>query len=306
MIKVGVIGAGHLGKIHLNILSNSKFNLIGFHDTDISNSETLAAEKGYIYFRDIDSLINSIDAAVIVSPTTTHFEIAKKCINSGKHVFVEKPLTTNSKEARIINEIALEKSIEKAAVNFSSIIGKKLPSSALEKTGVRGLKKFSATGVSVIIHPLNPKAPCAHLNIRFFEAVVGKKTIWWFGGGFDLTPYFINKRDVLYWKNSAKTLCNKYNKGFYKKYNNNCNKYFFLPHRNEPRGIGGIFFDQLNNLDYDVCKSFALSCAETFVQSYSKLFNEKKGLKFTKKERAFQLHRRGRYVEFNLLYDSFE
>ena len=200
-------------------------------------------------------------------------------------------------------EVSGKKSIEKAAVNFSSIIGKKLPSSALEKTGMRGLKKFSATGVSVIIHPWNPKAPCAHLNIRFFEAVVGKKTVWWFGGGFDLTPYFINKRDVLYWKNSAKTLCDKYNKGFYKKYNNNCNKYFFLPHRNEPRGIGGIFFDQLNNLDYDVCKSFTLSCGKTFIQSYSKLFNEKKDLKFTKKERAFQLHRRGRYVEFNLLYD---
>ena len=200
-------------------------------------------------------------------------------------------------------EISGKKSIEKAAVNFSSIMGKKLPSSALEKTGMRGLKKFSATGVSVIIHPWNPKAPCAHLNIRFFEAVVGKKTIWWFGGGFDLTPYFINKRDVLYWKNSAETLCNKYNKGFYKKYNDNCNKYFFLPHRNEPRGIGGIFFDQLNNLDYDICKSFALDCAATFIQSYSKLFKEKKNLKFTKKERAFQLHRRGRYVEFNLLYD---
>ena len=200
-------------------------------------------------------------------------------------------------------EVSGKKSIEKAAVNFSSIIGKKLPSSALEKTGMRGLKKFSATGVSVIIHPLNPKAPCAHLNIRFFEAVVGKKTIWWFGGGFDLTPYFINKKDILYWKNSAKTLCDKYNKDFYKKYNDNCNKYFFLPHRNEPRGIGGIFFDQLNNLDYDICKSFALSCGMTFIQSYSKLFNEKKGLKFTKKERAFQLHRRGRYVEFNLLYD---
>jgi coproporphyrinogen III oxidase len=200
-------------------------------------------------------------------------------------------------------EISGKKSIEKAAVNFSSIIGKKLPSSALEKTGMRGLKKFSATGVSVIIHPWNPKAPCAHLNIRFFEAIVGKKTIWWFGGGFDLTPYFINKRDVLYWKNSAETLCNKYNKGFYKKYNDNCNKYFFLPHRNEPRGIGGIFFDQLNNLDYDMCKSFALDCAATFIQSYSKLFKEKKNLKFTKKERAFQLHRRGRYVEFNLLYD---
>ena len=200
-------------------------------------------------------------------------------------------------------EISGNKNIEKAAVNFSSIIGEKLPSSALEKTGMKGLKKFNATGVSVIVHPWNPKAPCAHLNIRFFEAIVGKKTVWWFGGGFDLTPYFINKSDVLFWKNSAETLCNKYNKGFYKKYNDNCNKYFFLPHRNEPRGIGGIFFDQLNNLDYDVCKSFALDCAATFIQSYSKLFNKKKNLKYTKKEKAFQLYRRGRYVEFNLLYD---
>ena len=200
-------------------------------------------------------------------------------------------------------EISGNKNIEKAAVNFSSITGEKLPSSALEKTGMKELKKFNATGVSVIVHPWNPKAPCAHLNIRFFEAVVGKKTIWWFGGGFDLTPYFISKSDVLFWKNSAETLCNKYNKDFYKKYNDNCNKYFFLPHRNEPRGVGGIFFDQLNNLDYDVCKSFALDCSATFIESYSKLFNKKKNLKFTKKEKAFQLYRRGRYVEFNLLYD---
>lgn len=111
MIKVGVIGAGHLGKIHLNILSNSDFNLIGFHDTDVVNSEKLASEKGYVFFKEIDSLINLIDAAVIVSPTTTHFEIAKKCINNGNHIFVEKPLTTNSKEARIINKLANEKNI---------------------------------------------------------------------------------------------------------------------------------------------------------------------------------------------------
>jgi len=111
MIKVGVIGAGHLGKIHLNILSNSDFNLIGFHDTDVENSEKLASENGYIFFKEIDSLINLIDAAVIVSPTTTHFEIAEKCINKGKHIFVEKPLTTNSKEARIINKLAKEGNI---------------------------------------------------------------------------------------------------------------------------------------------------------------------------------------------------
>ena len=111
MIKVGVIGAGHLGKIHLNILSNSDFNLIGFHDTDVENSEKLASENGYVFFKEIDSLINLIDAAVIVSPTTTHFEIAKKCIKKGKHIFVEKPLTTNSKEARIINKLAKEGNI---------------------------------------------------------------------------------------------------------------------------------------------------------------------------------------------------
>ena len=111
MIKVGVIGAGHLGKIHLNILSSSNFDLIGFHDTDLSNSEKLASEKGYKFFKEIDSLIDSIDAAVIVSPTTTHFEIAKKCIENGKHIFVEKPLTTNSKEARIINTLAENKKI---------------------------------------------------------------------------------------------------------------------------------------------------------------------------------------------------
>ncbi|MFL2622529.1 MAG: Gfo/Idh/MocA family oxidoreductase [Candidatus Marisimplicoccus sp.] len=111
MIKVGVIGAGHLGKIHLNILSSSNFDLIGFHDTDLSNSEKLASEKGYKFFKEIDSLIDSIDAAVIVSPTTTHFEIAKKCIDNGKHIFVEKPLTTNSKEARIINTLAENKKI---------------------------------------------------------------------------------------------------------------------------------------------------------------------------------------------------
>ena len=111
MIKVGVIGAGHLGKIHLNLINASNQNLIGFHDIDISNSEKLSSEYGYKYFSDLDQLINNIDAAVIVSPTTTHFEIAKKCIEAGKHIFVEKPLTSNSNEARVINELALKNKI---------------------------------------------------------------------------------------------------------------------------------------------------------------------------------------------------
>ncbi len=200
-------------------------------------------------------------------------------------------------------EIIGIKNIEKAAVNFSSITGKKLPGSALEKTGIKDLKNFKATGVSVIIHPINPKTPCAHMNIRFFEAKLNKKNIWWFGGGFDLTPYFINQKDINFWKNSARDLCERHNKSFYKKFNKNCNDYFYIPHRKEPRGIGGIFFDQLNTNSFSSCKNFTLDCAETFIKSYSYLFRKKVMLKYSEKEKAFQLYRRGRYVEFNLLYD---
>ena len=200
-------------------------------------------------------------------------------------------------------EMEGSKYIDKAAVNFSSIVGDKLPASALQKSGVSGLNKYRATGVSVIIHPANPKIPCAHMNIRFFEAKVNKKNVWWFGGGFDLTPYFINKSDIHYWKNSAKELCDKYKRGMYEEYNKNCNNYFFLPHRQEPRGVGGLFYDQMNSPDYSTCKEFSLDCANTFKNSYLYLFDLKKNKKYTKKEKSFQLYRRGRYVEFNLLYD---
>ena len=200
-------------------------------------------------------------------------------------------------------EIIGTNNIEKAAVNYSSITGKKLPESALEKTGVKGLNNFKATGVSVIIHPINPKVPCAHMNIRFFEASLDKKNIWWFGGGFDLTPYFINEKDINFWKNSAKDLCERLDKSFYEKFNRSCNDYFYITHRSEPRGIGGIFFDQLNSNSFSSSMNFTLDCAETFVKSYGYLFSKKVNLKYSEKEKAFQLYRRGRYVEFNLLYD---
>ena len=200
-------------------------------------------------------------------------------------------------------EISGKKSIEKAAVNFSSIIGEKLPPSALEKTGMRGLKKFSATGVSVIIHPWNPKAPCAHLNIRFFEAIVGKKTIWWFGGGFDLTPYFIYKDDIKSWHNNTEKMCNKYDKGFYKKFAKQCDDYFYLKHRNERRGIGGIFFDNLHLRDKDFYKTFALDVGKTYLNSYQEIINKRYKKKYNNIHKEFQCIRRGRYVEFNLLYD---
>ena len=196
--------------------------------------------------------------------------------------------------------------IEKAAVNFSSISGSKLPASSLaNKSKLNSSSRFHAVGVSIISHPFNPYCPTSHMNIRIFLEIGKNSTInnWWIGGGFDLTPYMISNQDSSLWHNEAKLILDEFSKTYYKKFAKNCDEYFFLPHRKEKRGIGGIFFDQLNNLEYDICKSFALDCAATFIQSYSKLFNEKKNLKFTKKERAFQLHRRGRYVEFNLLYD---
>ena len=200
-------------------------------------------------------------------------------------------------------EIRGADNIEKAAVNFSSITGKKLPASALEKKELKDLRDFKASGVSVIIHPINPMVPCAHMNIRFFEAKLNKKNIWWFGGGFDLTPYFINQKDINFWKDAAKNLCQRYDKSFYKKFSKSCNDYFYIPHRKEPRGIGGIFFDQLNSPSFDSCMDFTLDCADTFIESYSYLFRKKVKLKYSEKEKAFQLYRRGRYVEFNLLYD---
>lgn len=200
-------------------------------------------------------------------------------------------------------EMLGSKYIEKAAVNFSSINGNKLPTSALEKSGIKEIRKFQATGVSVIIHPLNPKIPCSHFNIRFFEANHNKGDVWWFGGGFDLTPYFITKSEVLYWKNHAKGLCDKYDKKLYKKLRKNCDNYFYLPHRKEARGIGGIFYDQMNTPNYDVCKRFSLDTADTYIQAYSEIYNNKKDDKYSKKQREFQLYRRGRYVEFNLLHD---
>ena len=181
------------------------------------------------------------------------------------------------------------KYIEKAAINFSSIRGNKLPESALEKSGVQEIRKYNATGVSVIIHPLNPKTACSHLNIRFFEAKHKGGNVWWFGGGFDLTPYFITNGDMLYWKNEARKLCDKYDKSFYNKFNSHCNDYFYLPHRNEPRGIGGIFYDQLNKNDFEFCSSFSLDTANTFIQAYSNLFNKRKDQKFSKKQKRVSI-----------------
>jgi len=196
--------------------------------------------------------------------------------------------------------------IEKAAINFSSISGNRLPASSLA-TELRsnGSLKFRAIGVSVISHPFNPYCPTSHMNIRIFLEL-GKNSMiknWWIGGGFDLTPYIISIEDASLWHNEAKLTLDEFNKTYYRKFAKNCDEYFVLPHRNENRGIGGIFFDQLKHKDIESSLSLLEKTAESYIDTYEKIILSHRNTRFSKDDKDFQLYRRGRYVEFNLLFD---
>ncbi len=196
--------------------------------------------------------------------------------------------------------------IEKAAINFSSISGNKLPASSLAtKLKSNGSLKFRAIGVSVISHPFNPYCPTSHMNIRIFLEL-GKNSMiknWWIGGGFDLTPYIVSNEDASLWHNEAKLTLDEFNKTYYRKFAKNCDEYFVLPHRNENRGIGGIFFDQLKHKDIETSLSLLEKTAESYIDTYEKIILSHRKTRFSKDDKDFQLYRRGRYVEFNLLFD---
>jgi len=196
--------------------------------------------------------------------------------------------------------------IEKAAVNFSSISGTNLPGSSISsKIQTKNLSKFHAIGVSVISHPSNPFCPTSHMNVRIFF-VLGKNNIikdWWIGGGLDLTPYFSTNKENAFWHNQAKATLEKFNKNYYKKFAKECDEYFYLPHRNEKRGIGGVFFDQLQHRDIENSLKLIQEVANCFISSYSDIVNNSKNKSFSVTDKDFQLYRRGRYVEFNLLFD---
>jgi coproporphyrinogen III oxidase len=196
------------------------------------------------------------------------------------------------------------KFLEKGGVNFSDVEGKKLPPSALADRPELTGSAFRAMGVSVVFHPFNPHVPTAHANIRFFSAnnQDGKRT-WWIGGGFDLTPYYPVLEDVILWHRRAKLLCDKFNQDFYDDFKDQCDQYFYLPHRRETRGVGGIFFDDLTLESFEKTIGFAEKVMHVFAQTYFEIFNKRKNIAFTDNEKAFQCFRRGRYAEFNLVYD---
>jgi len=193
---------------------------------------------------------------------------------------------------------------EQAGVNFSHVSGAELPSSATAHRPELVGRQFQAMGVSLVIHPKNPKIPTSHANVRFFIATKeGEEPVWWFGGGFDLTPYYGFEEDCVHWHNIAKQACDPFGEDTYPKYKKWCDDYFYIKHRDEQRGIGGLFFDDLNEGGFDHCFDFMQSVGNHYIDAYLPIVQRRKNEAYTEAQREFQLYRRGRYVEFNLVYD---
>lgn len=197
-----------------------------------------------------------------------------------------------------------QSTFEQAGVNFSHVRGDELPKAATASRPELKGRQFEAMGISLVIHPQNPFVPTTHFNIRFFLAhSPDKAPIWWFGGGFDLTPYYGFEEDCQHWHQVAYNACQPFGPEVYPKFKKWCDDYFYLKHRQEPRGIGGIFFDDLNEWGFQRCFEFFKSVGHHFLLAYLPIVQRRKDIPFTEKERKFQLYRRGRYVEYNLVYD---
>jgi len=194
--------------------------------------------------------------------------------------------------------------IEKGGVNFSHVYGTRLPPSATAARPELAGRHWQAMGVSLVIHPRNPYAPTSHANVRFFIAEQeGQEPVWWFGGGYDLTPYYPFEEDCRHWHQTAKAACDPYGETVYPRFKKWCDDYFYLKHRNETRGVGGLFFDDFSDLGFDDSFAFMRAVGDSYTQAYRPIIARRKTMVWGERERDFQLYRRGRYVEFNLVYD---
>ena len=196
------------------------------------------------------------------------------------------------------------KIFEQAGINFSQVSGDSLPSAATAQRPELIGRSFKAMGVSLVIHPHNPHIPTSHANVRFFIAEKeGEEPVWWFGGGFDLTPYYLNEEDAIHWHQTSRQACAPFGDDIYPKYKKWCDEYFYLKHRQETRGIGGLFFDDLNEWGFERSFAFMKSVGDHYIKAYQPIVSRRKEIPFNDRERDFQLYRRGRYVEFNLVFD---
>ncbi|GAB6067348.1 oxygen-dependent coproporphyrinogen oxidase [Methylothermus subterraneus] len=193
---------------------------------------------------------------------------------------------------------------EKGGVNFSHVRGDKLPPAATAHRPELAGRSFQALGVSLVIHPRNPYVPTSHANVRLFVAEKdGEEPVWWFGGGFDLTPYYPFLADVIHWHQTAKAACEPFGEDVYPRFKRWCDEYFYLKHRGETRGVGGLFFDDLNEWGFERCFAFLRAVGDHYLPAYLPIVEKRKDLPYGERERDFQAFRRGRYVEFNLIYD---
>jgi coproporphyrinogen III oxidase len=193
---------------------------------------------------------------------------------------------------------------EQAGVNFSSVNGAQLPPAATSHRPELAGSAWTAQGISLVVHPQNPHVPTTHLNVRFFEAKKPDgESAWWFGGGFDLTPFYPYDADIVHWHRVARDRCAPFGDDVYAKYKKWCDEYFYIKHRGETRGVGGLFFDDLHTWEFERCFEFQRAVGDGFIDAYFPIVEKRKNIPSGEREREFQLYRRGRYVEFNLVYD---
>ncbi len=193
---------------------------------------------------------------------------------------------------------------ERAGVGFSAVFGPQLPPSITSQMPGAKDQEFFATGVSLVFHPRSPHVPTVHMNYRYFETAGNDEQgpTWWFGGGADLTPYYPVREDVIHFHQTLKNACDLHDLAYYPRFKQWCDEYFYLKHRNEPRGVGGIFFDYQTG-DFEALFAFVQSCGDSFLEGYPAIVERRHEMPWTEQERDFQLYRRGRYVEFNLVFD---
>ena len=208
---------------------------------------------------------------------------------------------TGGGRTRVLTDGAV---FEQAGVNFSHVVGEQLPKAATASRPELAGCHFQAMGVSLVLHPKNPYVPTSHANIRFFIAEKeDADPVWWFGGGYDLTPYYGFDEDCQHWHQTAKAACDPFGEDVYLRFKTWCDHYFYLQHRQEPRGIGGLFFDDINEWGFDRCFNFLKRVGDSYLDAYLPIVQRRKNTPYGEQQRDFQLYRRGRYVEFNLVYD---
>ncbi|MDC8013302.1 oxygen-dependent coproporphyrinogen oxidase [Tahibacter soli] len=222
----------------------------------------------------------------------------------GQARFVEDPWQRaegGGGRSRVMKNGAL---FEQAGVGFSLVHGERMPPSATAHRPELAGRRWTALGVSLVLHPNNPHVPTTHMNVRYFEAVKpDAEPVWWFGGGFDLTPFYPVDDDVRHWHRTARDACAPFGDAVYPRYKQWCDEYFFLKHRNETRGVGGIFFDDLNDGGFERCFDLTRAVGNAFLPAYLPIVERRRDTPYGDTEREFQLYRRGRYVEFNLVWD---